>query len=202
TKTIVATIERFFKDEEWPDKIISDNAKEFCSQEYMDWCTRNSIERYTVAPESHRSNGRIERVIRTIRDALLKNDEVDLHKRLYQVIGSYNRSYHTGIKCSPQDALKDISGIANQENSSGGRYVKQFKSYKREIFEKGQQVRVSKSENLGTESKNLKGRFLRRGVIVNCMNGDSYLVKMDDGKITKKRHCDLKGLDVEVKTPS
>lgn len=55
-----------------PEEIISDNKKEFCSQEVKECMVTKGIEHRKVAPEAHESNGRIERAIRTIRDGLLK----------------------------------------------------------------------------------------------------------------------------------
>jgi hypothetical protein len=37
---------------------------------------------------------------------------------------------------------------------------------------------------------------------VKCFEGDSYLVKMEDGRLVRKRHSDLKGINVCGETPS
>lgn len=179
-----------------PRIIVTDNAKEFVSQNFKDWVIENKIMHHLTTPESHQSNGRIERVIRTIRDGLMKCNTVDIYQKIKEVEETYNNCYHVGIKCTPSEALNDISGIAAHLNSAEGPYIKQFVKNKREKFYKGQQVRVAKKENLGKKEKNEKGRFVRRGVIKEEGENDSYIVLLDDGRIVKKRHYELKGMAV------
>jgi hypothetical protein len=56
----------------------------------------------------------------------------------------------------------------------------------------GQQVRISWKGNLGSKAKEHRGRFVERGVIVNCCDGNSYLVRNNGGRLVKKRYYDLK----------
>lgn len=144
SKTIIKSLTQMFKKMDKPNILVTDNAKEFVSQEFKLWCTDNNINQYCVSPESHKSNGRIERVIRTVREGLIKCKLNDIKEKIKYVAIRYNESFHAGIKCSPIEALEDISGIANLENSKEGKYSKQFKSYKKEKFNKGQQVRLTK----------------------------------------------------------
>lgn len=55
-----------------PEKIITDSGKEFCNDQMRDLCRTLDIEHRKVGVESHRSNGRVERIIRTLRDSILK----------------------------------------------------------------------------------------------------------------------------------
>ncbi|KAM0676632.1 hypothetical protein COBT_004254, partial [Conglomerata obtusa] len=82
------------------------------------------------------------------------------------VMDAYNIAYHSGIKCSPQEAWFDYSGIARLENSEKGKYNKKFTKKKPERFKEGQQVRIAKQENLKLDTKDAKGRFLDMGVII------------------------------------
>lgn len=75
-------------------------------------CWDYRIEHRLVGVESHRSNGRVERVIRTLRESLLKAGEGLLKDKLENVIIKYNHTYHSAIKCTPEEAWNDISGIA------------------------------------------------------------------------------------------
>ncbi|EQB62118.1 hypothetical protein NAPIS_ORF00305 [Vairimorpha apis BRL 01] len=92
-------------------------------------------------------------------------------------IERYNRSYHTGIKRTPIEALKDKT-----------------EHTKREKFEKGQTVRVAKRENLPECSKYEKGRFLDTGKILEKCGNDSYLVKLGNGRLVEKIDYDLKNM--------
>ena len=51
-------------------------------------------------------------------------------------------------------------------------------------------VRVAKRENVANKID--RGRFLQKGEIVNLFGSNSYLVKMENGKIRKKNCRDLK----------
>lgn len=193
TRNVMITLGKWFNRRGVPEEIISDNAKEFVSREMKEFCARCEINQRLVSVESHQSNGRVERAIRTIRDGLAKHRAKPMETELEEILRAYNDTYHEGIKCTPNEAWNDESGIVTIENSKLGSYNKRFKVREREKFEKGEQVRVAKRENMGINSKRDKGRFIDTGTIMERFEGDSYLVKMEDGKIRKKRHYDLKG---------
>lgn len=88
----------------------------------------------------------------------------------------------------------DDSGKVIIENSPEGKYAKGFKKWYREKFFKDQIVRVAKSENLLGCAKYSKGRFLEVGKIISVCPGDSYIVRLNNGRLVKKRHYDLKGI--------
>jgi hypothetical protein len=113
----------------------------------------------------------------------------------------YNRTYHSGLKCTPLEAIneRNMDVEVKWENSGDGDYAKKFIKRAREQFTVGQAVRIAKRENLGNDGKRDSGRFVRNGVILDICGNDSYLVKTEEGKIIKKRHYDLKGT-MECKT--
>ncbi|KAM0686649.1 hypothetical protein COBT_002126, partial [Conglomerata obtusa] len=96
----------------FPEKLISDNAKEFCSREFKDSCTIKDITHHKISIDNHRSNGRIERTIRSIRDQLIKNQNGTLEELLLNIVNAYNGTYRSGIKCTPEEADQDINGKA------------------------------------------------------------------------------------------
>lgn len=53
-----------------PEEIVTDNGKEFCNEQMSELCKTLNIEHRKISIESHRSNGRIERIIRTVRDGI------------------------------------------------------------------------------------------------------------------------------------
>ena len=149
-----------------------------------------------ISIESHKSNGRVEQIIGTIREGLAKDKKGTIADRLNRIITAYNDTYHSGIKCTPNEAMSgEKSETVKQENGTEGKYKEKFKKRFREKFKAGQDVRVAKRENLGNESKGAKGRFLGKGLVTEVCEGDSYLVKGSDGRITKRRHYDLKPLN-------
>ena len=94
---------------------------------------------------------------------------------------------------TPLEALNKNSEIVKELNSSNGIYAKIFKEKKRETFNIKQQVRIANKENLKTVGKN-HDRFQGTGVIKEIAGTDSYIVKSQDGKISKISHSDLKGI--------
>jgi hypothetical protein len=174
-----------------PIQLITDNGKEFSNEKFKRLCWDYGVEHRLVGIEAHKSNGRVERVIRTLREGLLKVGEGNLSERLETVVRKYNSTYHSAIKCAPVEAWDDKTGIAQVENGRNGAYAKQFVIRKREEFIRGQKVRITSRENLGNETKQEKGRFRREGIIIDKCGEDSYLVKEGD-KIFKKCHYDLK----------
>ena len=65
-----------------PEKMITDNGRKFSNEIMRKWIKEIGIEHRLVSVESHRSNGRVERVIRTIREGLLKVEGDGLKERL------------------------------------------------------------------------------------------------------------------------
>ncbi|KAI5179799.1 hypothetical protein NEOKW01_0262 [Nematocida sp. AWRm80] len=56
------------------------------------------------------------------------------------------------------------------------------------------QIKIAKKENLGKDSKADKGRFTKSGVVIKRCGEDSYLTRDENGRITKRRHYDMKGI--------
>lgn len=177
-----------------PKEIITDNGKEFANEELRIFCERLSINHRKISVESHRSNGRVERVIQTLRESILKAKEGKFEDIVKDSIRMYNNSFHVGLGCTPTEAIKDTTGQVMIENGPEGSYSSRFVARTREKFLKGQHVRVAKKENLHGCDKYSKGRFLDLGRVIECCEGDSYIVKLRNGRYVKKRHYDLKDL--------
>ncbi|KAM0687443.1 hypothetical protein COBT_001317 [Conglomerata obtusa] len=110
SKEIIRVLEEMFLELECPEMIIIKNRQ--------------------TTIEAHTSNGRIERVIRSVREQMLKMNVNDFDEKLKTVISSYNDTFHTGIGCTPNEAYCDISGKARIENSVDSKYQKLFKEKK------------------------------------------------------------------------
>lgn len=54
-----------------PEELITDNDKEFCNEKFRKVSTDLGIKHCVVSVEDHKANGRIERLIRTIRDGIV-----------------------------------------------------------------------------------------------------------------------------------
>ena len=119
--SVIEVLKEWIKEGDSPEEIITDNGKEFVSEEFRKFCRGEKIEHRKVSVESHRSNGRVERVIGTIREGLVKNKQGTLEGRLRKIVSAYNRTYHTAIDCTPMEAIKNINGNALAGNSAVSR---------------------------------------------------------------------------------
>lgn len=194
TKSIKKVLNTWIEENGLPEEIVTDNAQEFTSEEMWKYLIDRKIKHRRVSVESHQSNGRVERVIRTIREALVKIERGQpLEEKLREIEEGYNNKYHKGVKCAPNGAWENgDTEELRERNSKDGAYAKQFKKLAREEFEVGDKVRVASSENMGNQAKAYKGRFIEEGVITDKCGSDSYLVRGSDGRFTKRRHYDLR----------
>lgn len=192
SKNIIKVMEKWIDHGVKPEELISDNGKEFTSKEFREFCCINKIAHTKVSVEAHGSNGRVERLISTVREGLVKNEIEPLEIKINKIIMAYNNTYHSAIQMTPKEACLDESGMAIVQNSLEGSYASKFKRSKIEQIEVGQLVRIAKRENITVNQKRKKGRFLGTGKIIEKCPGNSYLVMTDSGRIMKKRYYDLK----------
>lgn len=102
TESIKKAIDTWIEERGKPKEIVSDNAKEFVSDEMWKYLIDRKIKHRRTSLESHQSNGRVERVIRTIRDALVKIERGQaVEDKLKEIEQGYNDRQHRGVGCSP-----------------------------------------------------------------------------------------------------
>lgn len=198
TDEVMSVLERWRENGTDPEEIITDHGKEFMSEKMQRWCVMNDIKHRVVGVESHRSNGRAERLIGTIREGLMKDVHGTLESRVKRIVARYNQTWHSGIQCTPWEAwnMEDEELVLKNDRESS--YAQRFVKRKREVMEVGDEVRIAQSSNLKGLTKEAKGRFTGRGKIVEICKGDSYLVKTESGKLKKKRHYDLKRIGENI----
>lgn len=191
--TICETLKLWFENGYISEEIISDNGKEFVNSDFREFINTMGIKHRKISVESHRSNGRIERVISTFRDYMQKYKDMEIKPKVQLITEMYNKTYHSSIKCTPCEALENYMDVDIQEKNRENKKMK-IKIYKKEKYTRGEDVRVCQRDNI---HKYEKGRFLREGKIVEeCENG-AWLIKMkDSGKIVKKRSNDIKKMKV------
>jgi hypothetical protein len=196
TESIIRTLKEIFNELGTVKELNSDNAKEFIAGKFLNFCSDNKITHHMISVEKHKSNGRVERFIRTIRDALAhyKTSNIPIKSKLEYIENQYNNILNRAIEMTPQEAWNDKENKKLKElNQKESKYGQTFIKRKREKFVTGQQIRISNKENLGTIGKSYD-RFQDRGVIKHICPNDTYLVKDENGKLAKISHSDLKGI--------
>lgn len=157
-------------------KLLCDNGGEFRSKEISLWCEKNKIELSFSIPYYHESNGRVERVNRTLRESLKKN-KGSLKIILDQVVENYNNTSHRGIGTTPKEALKP----ENRETVKlvSRKYKQEFGGKKvKEVLEIGDRVYI-KNE---VKKNKMDNEFNEQGEVI-CREGDtSYKVRNSKGR--------------------
>ena len=102
---------KYFK----PEIITTDNGKEYINKELHDLLKYYHIEHRFVDVKQHHSLGLVDRMCRTTRGLI--NKYCSSHKTtryidvLNKLIDNYNNTYHSTIKCTPNEADKHIDEI-------------------------------------------------------------------------------------------
>lgn len=109
-------LESFCRNGNRLEEIITGNGKEFINEGFKELCHQIDIRHRKVSIESQRSNGRVESVIGTLRETILKMKEMSFDKKVHKIIEIYNNSLHLEIGCTPTETIKDNTGKVLTEN--------------------------------------------------------------------------------------
>ena len=90
-----------------PERLLSDNGKEFTSREFQEMLQRYSIKHVLTTPYKPSSNGCVERVNRTLGELLRSAESLDGTWRgnLTRAILTYNNTRHRELNLSPSEYL-------------------------------------------------------------------------------------------------
>ncbi|KAF7685982.1 Retrovirus-related Pol polyprotein from transposon TNT 1-94 [Cucumispora dikerogammari] len=88
--------------------LLTDNGREFNNNLLKKWCKENNIYHKLAVPYYHTSNGRVERVNRTVRNALRKT-KGPTKRILKSIVHKYNQIKHRGIGIPPNEAMNSIN---------------------------------------------------------------------------------------------
>ena len=107
----MGTITNFFN----PDTITTDQGKEYTNLKMKHLLQENNIKHVLIDVKQHSSLGLVDRVCRSIRNLI--NKYCTSHKTtryidaLPKLVDNYNNTYHSTIKCTPNDAINHIDEI-------------------------------------------------------------------------------------------
>lgn len=107
--TVINKIKLFIQNNGKPDKILTDNGKEFSNKKFQKFCKKNNILLIHGRPRHPQTQGAIERYNRTIKDILKyifiekqnNNEAFNINKELKTAISMYNNTKHSTIGASP-----------------------------------------------------------------------------------------------------
>jgi acetyl/propionyl-CoA carboxylase alpha subunit len=167
--------------------LITDNGGEFVNNDVETWTKNNNVEyRFSIA-YYHKSNGRVERANRTIRNAIRKTGK-PVKIALKRIIENYNNMTHRGIGMSPNSAMlkENWDTVKKYQEKYQKEFQKKHKNVK--ILKIGDKVLI-RNEHRNTKMDNY---FDKEGVIKQRVYGNVYLVEGKDGRMFKKHEAQLK----------
>lgn len=96
-----------------------------------------------VGIEDHVVNGRVEKGIRTIRDCIFKSSNMSSREKEPLITEKHNETYHIGIKCTLNEALRGSRLDPVIDNSKMEKISKNF-----ELENKKENVNCKYSKNI------------------------------------------------------
>ena len=101
-----------------PHKLTSDEEPGFVEKNNLKLLTDNNVKVHIITEQNHSSLGIIDRFIRTLRDMNIPTQKGDKQshnqkyatfspKRMQKLLEIYNSTYHSRIKCKPEDMFYD-----------------------------------------------------------------------------------------------
>ncbi|KAI5163519.1 hypothetical protein NEAUS03_2335 [Nematocida ausubeli] len=182
-ENVKAVVEEVYK--KFPfTKIIADNGKEFRNTILLSWLEVKGIDIHFRPPYYHEGTGRVERLIRTLRDGLNRT-KGPLRKKLGQVTKAYNNTVHRAIGMSPMQAMEEDQH--KKLLHSVDKYKREFGITERLELPLNQPVLVRKD----IRSKDDK-HFEEEGKIEALEGFDTYIVRLANGKRIKRNRSQIK----------
>jgi transposase InsO family protein len=182
-----------------PEILVSDNAAQFMSQEFQDFCARNGVQHRTSSVYKPATNGQAERVVQILKNAIKKaqvsNKNIDI--AIQQSLLVYRTTPHSTTGESPsvlfmgrnlRTRLDLLRPCVQRRVEKGQHGILTRTAYRGcRTFTVGDSVLA---RNFG------KGEKWRKGVIAEILGTRHYIVHVGDG-VTWKRHVDqlLKATD-------
>lgn len=167
------------------ETVQSDNGGEFDNSRVRKWCDRNCVIQKLTIPHYHQGNGRLERVIRTLR-AALKRTSGPLKQKLPKVVAAYNASKHRGIDMPPEEALKPENWALVKQAEM--KYRKELKNKPIQQFYPGNAVLI-RNEN---KRSKIDAEFKDIGTVKEVINRDTYIIEKNGGKFLRRHGSQLR----------
>jgi transposase InsO family protein len=189
-----------------PASFRSDNGSEFKSKEFQELMNKQKIKQVFSLPFTPQSNGGVERVNRTLKSMIKKNmfanPSFDWSKELQSIVSSYNNSYQSTIKMTPEEAEK---GDASEIHANIKHNIDLRNKPAEQIIEVGDTVRILQEDGMKNWSNDIFRVYKVSKPKTNVGILTYYIKDSDDAKLSSKFYAnDLLKIDAvynEVKQP-
>lgn len=165
------------------ETLLSDNGREFDNQEVNMWVKKKSINHIFSIPYYKKSNGRVERANRTIRNAL-KKSKGPTKMNIKRIVYNYNNIPHRAIGMSPNDAMNPLNWERVAEHTL--KYSKEFLKGSKVVtkFNDGEKVLIRNE----FKTNKMDDEFRETGTIVKNEYGNIYEI-LDKNGCRIRRHA-------------
>jgi len=190
TQVVSQTLEETFARHGIPEQLVSDNVRQFTSDEFHEFMKVFNIKHVTSSPYHARSNGEAERFIRTFKEKMLAS-ELPLQRRLLQFLFHYRSTPHSTTGVSPWELLNGrlLRTRLSLVHPNVSTAVRNAQATQKNTYDKNTKMRHFKSGQhviVQTFSKN--DQKWTAGIIVHPIVPVTYAVDVD-GRLMK-RHVD------------
>lgn len=194
TTTLIERLREVFARFGLPKKIVTDNGRQFVSEEFMEFCTRNKIKFMTPSPYHPSSNGAAENAVKAVKQGILKasndvrNDSVSLNTIIQRYLLMYRNNPHSETGKSPAElmfgrTLRTPLDILRREKPEKGDSTKFWRGHR--------DVRFQEKERAYARCYRNPNKVVWRPVeIVEVLGDRTYLVKVEGEETIWKRHTD------------
>ncbi|CAF2871922.1 unnamed protein product [Rotaria sp. Silwood2] len=157
------------------EEIVSDNATQFTSEEFMDFCAQHGIRHIRTTPAHPQSNGQAERYVDTVKSALKKaiNERGKVSECLQKFLFDYRSTPHATTNMTPAelflkrklrtilDLIRPAASETHEKNRK--RYKINFdKKTKKRFFKEGENVLVRDLRVFQTGTKWTPGTLISK----------------------------------------
>ncbi|KII66258.1 Gag-Pol polyprotein [Thelohanellus kitauei] len=173
-----------------PRSIVSDNGRQLCSHEFKAFCERYGIKHITSSPYHSRTNGQVERIIRTLKEKYVKLGQLqNIHQRLAVMLYWYRNTPSTSTQRSPSEVMigRRLRGAIENLKPSIKNNITDSADKQKHFHDRRKQSRNFETGDLVWTKNELLPGF-SKGTITKKTGELSYHVDVDG--ITKRKHAD------------
>jgi hypothetical protein len=195
---LIEEMSRFFCDFGRPEELESDNGTQFASAEFREYCKKINVTQVTSSPEYAPSNGLVERHIQTVKNVLLKMFSDG--KSLWEALAAIRSTPVSRSLPAPSVLLqgRNLRGSLPFVSSSLKSTLVPASVVREELVRRQQRAAFIQPRSVDIRSSALsvgqpvraliKNKWLPGVVSVVCPEPNSYVVRLNDGRLFPRTH--------------
>jgi len=189
----IAVLRNLFATHGLPEQIVSDNGRQFTSDEFQEFCRINGIKHVLVPPYHPSSNGKAERFVQTFKAAMNKSQKggKDWEKSLATFLLTYRITAHATTGLPPCELLmkRQLRTRLDIIRPDVGKTVEQALQRQQAAYRSSQQAKEFKEGDMVWARNYREGDKWVPATVVKRQGRLTYKVRVNDSLVWK-RHVD------------